>query len=65
MALLHVSVLLFAGLVDFLFSVDDGVAHAIFGVISLLSAPTAVRTPFSRDALKWLFLSPPHQCFSC
>ncbi|KAI9433333.1 hypothetical protein H4582DRAFT_1988573 [Lactarius indigo] len=71
-AILHVSVFLFfAGLVDFLFSIDDVVAYAMFGVvvffgtiyILLTFLPNVrpncpYRTPFSRDALKWLLFSP-------
>ncbi|KAH9012244.1 hypothetical protein EDB83DRAFT_335759 [Lactarius deliciosus] len=71
-AVLHVSVFLFfAGLVDFLFSIDGVVAHAMFGVVVFFGAIYLLltflpnvrpncpyRTPFSRDALKWLLFSP-------
>ena len=71
-ALLHVSVFLFfVGLIEFLFSVNDIVAHAMFGVIVFFAAIYLLltflpnvrpncpyRTPFSRDELKWLLFSP-------
>ena len=71
-AVLHVSVILFfAGLVDFLFSINDVVARTMFGVtifsgaiyLLLTFLPNVrpncpYRTPFSRDALKWLLFSP-------
>lgn len=71
-ALLHVSVFLFfAGLVEFLFSIDGVVARAMFGVVLFFGAIYLLltflpnvrpncpyRTPFSRDALKWLLFSP-------
>ena len=56
MALLLVSAFLFVGFVDTLFSVDDGVAHTIFGVIvcfgaiSLLSAPTTRTVAATRSS---------------
>jgi hypothetical protein len=71
-ALLHVAVFLFfAGLVDFLFSIDTTVGRAIFGVlcffggiyILLTFLPNVrpncpYRTPFSRDSLKWFLVIP-------
>jgi hypothetical protein len=71
-ALLHVSVFLFfVGLIDFLFSINDVVAHTMFGVVLFFAAIYLLltflpnvrpncpyRTPFSRDALKWLLFSP-------
>ena len=71
-ALLHVSVFLFfAGLIDFLFSINDVVARAMFGVIVFSAAIYLIltflpnvrpncpyRTPFSRDTLKYLLFSP-------
>jgi hypothetical protein len=71
-ALLHIAVFLFfAGLVDFLFSIDSAVGRVVlaligfFGVIYVLLTflpnvrPNCpYRTPFSRDALKWFFVVP-------
>ena len=71
-ALLHLAVFLFfAGLVDFLFSIDSTVGHVIFGVICFFSgiyilltflpnirSNCPYRTPFSRDSLKWLLIIP-------
>jgi hypothetical protein len=71
-ALLHVAVFLFfAGLVDFLFSIDSTVGRVILGVmcffggiyIFLTFLPNVrpncpYRTPFSRDSLKWLLVLP-------
>jgi hypothetical protein len=69
-ALLHVAVFLFfAGLVDFLFSIDSTVGRVILGVMSFFGGIYIVftflpnvrpncpyRTPFSRDSLKWLLV---------
>jgi hypothetical protein len=71
-ALLHVAVFLFfAGLVDFLFSIDSTIGRVILGVmcffggiyIFLTFLPNVrpncpYRTPFSRDSLKWLLVLP-------
>ena len=69
-ALLHVAVFLFfAGLIDFLFSIDSTVGRVILGVMCSFGAiytfltflpnirPNCpYRTPFSRDSLKWLLV---------
>ena len=69
-ALLHVAVFLFfAGLIDFLFSVDTTVGRVILGVMCFFAAiyifltflpnlrPNCpYRTPFSRDFLKWILV---------
>ncbi|KAI0246777.1 hypothetical protein BJV78DRAFT_114536 [Lactifluus subvellereus] len=71
-ALLHVAVFFFfAGLVDFLFSIDTTVAHAVLGVICFCGGTYILltflpnvrpncpyRTPFSRDSLKYLLVLP-------
>lgn len=71
-ALLHVAVFLFfAGLVNFLFSVDTTVGRVIFGVMCFVGGTYILltflpnfrpncpyRTPFSRDSLKWLLVVP-------
>jgi uncharacterized protein DUF6535 len=70
--LLHIAVFLFfAGLVDFLFSIDSTVGRVIFGVICFFGGIYVLltflpnfrpncpyRTPFSRDALKWFLFVP-------
>ena len=69
-ALLHVAVFLFfAGLIDFLFSIDTTVGRVILGVMCSFAAiyifltflpnlrPNCpYRTPFSRDFLKWVLV---------
>jgi len=67
-ALLHVSSL--SGSSTFLFSINDIVAHALFGIVLFFDAiyllmflpnirPNCLyRAPFSRNALKWLLFSP-------
>jgi hypothetical protein len=76
-ALLHVAVFLFfAGLVDFLFSIDSTVGRVIFGVMCFFGGIYVLltflpnfrpncpyRTPFSRDSLKWLLLIPTASAF--
>jgi hypothetical protein len=71
-ALLHIAVFLFfAGLVDFLFSIDSTVGRVILGVICFfggiyvlltflpnLRPNCPYRTPFSRDTLKWFLVVP-------
>ena len=71
-ALLHVAVFLFfVGLVDFLFSINASVAHAVLGAICLCGCTYILltflsnvrpncpyRTPFSRDSLKYLLVLP-------
>ena len=75
--LLHVAVFLFfAGLVDFLFSIDTVVGRVVLGVmcffggtyILLTFAPNVrpncpYRTPFSRDWLKWFLVVPTAPAF--
>jgi hypothetical protein len=70
-ALLHVAVFLFfAGLIDFLFSIDSTVGRVILGVMCSFSAiyifltflpnvrPNCpYQTPFSRDFLKWFLVA--------
>ncbi len=70
-ALLHVAVFLFfAGLIDFLFSVDSMVGRVILGVMCLFSGTYIIltflpnvrpncpyRTPFSRESLKWFLVA--------
>ena len=69
-ALLHVAVFLFfAGLIDFLFSIDTTVGRVILGVMCAFAAiyifltflpnlrPNCpYRTPFSREVLKWVLV---------
>lgn len=71
-ALLHIAVFLFfAGLVDFLFSIDSVVGRVIFGFVCFfgtiyvlltflpnLRPNCPYRTPFSRDTLKWFLVVP-------
>ncbi|KAN0124182.1 hypothetical protein V8E52_001831, partial [Russula decolorans] len=71
-ALLHIAVFLFfAGLVDFLFSIDSVVGHVILGLVCFfggiyvlltflpnLRPNCPYRTPFSRDTLKWFLVVP-------
>jgi hypothetical protein len=71
-ALLHVAVFLFfAGLVDFLFSIDSTVGRVILGVMCFFGGIYVLltflpnirpncpyRTPFSRDSLKWILVIP-------
>jgi len=70
-ALLHVAVFLFfAGLVDFLFSVDTTVGRVIWGVVGFFGCIYIIltflpnvrpncpyRTPLSLDALKWFLVA--------
>ena len=76
-ALLHVAVFLFfAGLVDFLFSIDSTVGRVIFGVMCFFGGIYVLltflpnvrpncpyRTPFSRDSLKWFLVFPTAPAF--
>jgi hypothetical protein len=71
-ALLHIAVFLFfAGLVDFLFSIDSAIGRIILGLICFfggiyvfltflpnLRPNCPYRTPFSRDMLKWFLVVP-------
>jgi hypothetical protein len=71
-ALLHIAVFLFfAGLVDFLFSIDSVVGRVILGLVCFfggiyvlltflpnLRPNCPYRTPFSRDTLKWFLVVP-------
>ncbi|KAH9987933.1 hypothetical protein BJV74DRAFT_474668 [Russula compacta] len=75
--LLHVAVFLFfAGLVDFLFSIDTVVGRVIFGVMCFFGGTYILltflsnvrpncpyRTPFSRDWLKWFLVVPTAPAF--